>query len=291
VEVKGLPCWPSAPRYEQIVDGDELKASGIDLESPYSPPWKDARPLLLNVGDDFDVVVLGISLGAIPYIAPELIRADRRFASMVANVGTVQTLAFQLWMDRDLKDLGWETPPGIDERPVSTAYVVPVDTWADMTHLLPREDWRVPVPPKNLAYFCGPLEQLGPTPPFTDHGFPARQKARVQSLARKYLENDVGRIWPLATKSNGHGFRWDHVVSQYYRANIDPSERYVLSVAGSTPYRLPSGKSGFSNLVLAGDWVRTSVNAGCVEAAVEGGLYAAEAILGERVNVFARELV
>ncbi len=291
VEVKGLPSWPSAPRYEQIVDGEELRSSGIDLESPYSPPWRGARPLLLNVGEDFDVVVLGISLGAIPYIAPDLIRADRRFASMVANVGTVQTLAFQLWLDRDLKDLGWEVPPGIDERPVTTSYVDPANTWADMTHLLPHEDWKGPVLPKNLAYFCGPLEQLGPTPPFFDHGFPARQKARVQSIARKYLENEVGRLWPLATKSNGHGFRWDFVVSQYYRANVDPSERYVLSVAGSTQHRMASGKSGFANLVLAGDWVRTSLNAGCVEAAVEGGLYAAEALLGEAVNVFGRELV
>ena len=290
VEVKGLPSWPSAPRYEQIVDGEELRASGVDLESPYSPPWKGARPLLLNVGDDFDVVVLGISLGAIPYIAPELIRADRRFASMVTNVGTVQTLAFQLWLNKDLQELGWQTPPGITERPVSTAYVEPVDTWADMTHLLPREAWTGPDLPKNIAYFCGPLSQLGPTPPFTDHGFPARQKARVQSMARKYLENDVGRLWPLATKAGGHGFRWDYVVSQYYRANIDPSERYVLSVAGSTKYRLPSGQSGFANLVLAGDWVRTSLNAGCVEAAVEGGLYAAEAVLGEKIDVFAREL-
>jgi len=290
VEVKGLLCWPSAPLYDQIEDGTELKASGIDLESPYSPPWKDARPRTLQVGQDFDMVVCGISLGAIPYIAPELIRASPAFASMVMKVGTVQTLAFQLWLSRDLAELGWHTPQGISERPVTTAYVEPVDTWADMSHLLPREDWQPPGLAKNASYFCGPLEQLGPTPPFTDHGFPARQKARVQSIARKYLENDVGRLWPLATKAGGHGFRWDYVVSQYYRANVDPSERYVLSVAGSTQCRLYAGNSGFDNLVLAGDWVRTSLNAGCVEAAVEGGLYAAEAVLGEPLEVFAREL-
>jgi uncharacterized protein with NAD-binding domain and iron-sulfur cluster len=290
VTVKGLPCWPNAPRHDQIEDGDELRASGLDLESPYSPPWKDARPVTLRLGEDFDAVVLGISLGAIPYIAAELIRESPPFASMVANVGTVQTLAFQLWLDRDLAELGWQTPSGTGERPVSIAHVEPLDTWADMTHLVPREDWQSPALPRNLSYFCGPLEQLGPTPPFTDHGFPARQKARVQSIARKYLENDVGRLWPLATKSGGHGFRCDYVISQYYRANIDPSERYVLSVAGSTHYRLAPGQSGFGNLVLAGDWVRTSLNAGCVEAAVEGGLYAAEALLQEPLDVFAREL-
>ena len=46
-----------------------------------------------------------------------------------------------------------------------------------------------------------------------------------------------------------------HLQSQYWRANIDPSERYVLSLAGSTKYRLKAGESGFDNLYLAGDWV------------------------------------
>jgi hypothetical protein len=40
--------------------------------------------------------------------------------------------------------------------------------------------------------------------------------------------------------------------SQYVRANIDPSERYVLSVPGTVHLRLESGNSGFANLFLAG---------------------------------------
>src|SRR5262249_26375804 len=211
-------------------------------------------------------------------VAAELILADRAFASMVANVGTVQSFAFQLWQSRDVLELGWRQPSDIDGGPVSTAYVPPVSSWADMTHLVAREDWQSPVAPKNLSCFCGPLEQLGPTPLFTDQGFPARQRARVQSMARKFLENDAGRLWPLAAKSSGHGFRWEHVVSQCYRANVDPSDRAVLSVAGSTHHRLAPGKSGFENLVLAGDWALTSLNLGCIEAAVEAGLAAAEAL-------------
>ncbi|MGA9579815.1 MAG: hypothetical protein WBV90_19550, partial [Terrimicrobiaceae bacterium] len=38
------------------------------------------------------------------------------------------------------------------------------------------------------------------------------------------------------------------LVDIYYRANIDPSDRYVLSVSGSTSSRLTGYKSGFSNL-------------------------------------------
>jgi uncharacterized protein with NAD-binding domain and iron-sulfur cluster len=290
VRVKGLPCWPNAPLFDQIVDGDELALSGIDLESPYSPAWKDQRRTTLIAGLDFDQVVLGISLGAIPYIAPELVMADRAFGSMVTNIGTVQSLAFQLWLNKDLAELGWETPAGITERPVTTAYVEPTGAWADVTHLGAHEDWPEGEAPKTIAFFSGPLEQLGPASPFTDLGYLAKQKARVHSIARKYLENDVGRLWPLATKSAGHGFRWDTVISQSHRAVVDPSDRYVLSVAGSTRYRLRAGKSGFTNLVLAGDWVRTSLNLGCVEAAVEGGLYAAEAILGEKLVIFGREV-
>ena len=66
----------------------------------------------------------------------------------------------------------------------------------------------------------------------------------------------------------------------YYRANIDPSERYVLSVAGSTKYRLKSGKSGCANLYLAGDWTHNGLNVGCVESAALSGCQASRAISG-----------
>ena len=288
VDVGGLPCWPSAPRYDLLEDGEGLRAAGIDLESPYSPAWKDARPLTLAAGEDFDTVLLAIALGAVPYAAPELVMANRRLASMVATVGTVQTLTFQLWQDYDLGDMGWTPPKGHTEAPHATGYVAPSGAWADRSHVIAREEWQSGGAPRNLACFSGPLEQLGPNPPFMDSGFAARQKARVQSIARKFLENDVGRLWPLATKSAGHGFRWEHVVSQSYRANIDPSDGFVLSVAGSASHRLAPGDSGFENLVLAGDWVKTSLNAGCIEAAVEAGLTAAEVILGEPVAIFGR---
>ena len=67
---------------------------------------------------------------------------------------------------------------------------------------------------------------------------------------------------------------------QYYRINIDPSERYILSLPGTAQYRPRADQSGFRNLVLAGDWLATGLNAGCVEAAVMGGLQASRAICG-----------
>ena len=67
--------------------------------------------------------------------------------------------------------------------------------------------------------------------------------------------------------------------SQYWRVNIDPSERYVLSVPGSTKYRLKTDESGFDNLYLTGDWIDNGYNSGCVEATVMSAMQAARAIL------------
>jgi uncharacterized protein with NAD-binding domain and iron-sulfur cluster len=43
---------------------------------------------------------------------------------------------------------------------------------------------------------------------------------------------------------------------------------------------LHADQSGFANLFLAGDWLKTGLDAGCVEAAVMGGMQASRAICG-----------
>ena len=72
----------------------------------------------------------------------------------------------------------------------------------------------------------------------------------------------------------------DRLRSQYWRANVDPSDRYVQSLPGTDHLRLRSDASGFHNMVLAGDWTDNGINAGCIEAAVLSGLKAANALLG-----------
>ena len=73
--------------------------------------------------------------------------------------------------------------------------------------------------------------------------------------------------------------------SPYYRINIDPSERYVLSVGGSTRCRLKSGESGFANLFLAGDWTHNGLNVGCGESAALSGGQASRAISGHPAEI------
>jgi hypothetical protein len=83
----------------------------------------------------------------------------------------------------------------------------------------------------------------------------------------------------------GNGLDPTLVISDFYRINLDPSEMYVQTFPGSVAHRLSPGKSGVSNLVLAGDWTKGKVNAGCAEGAFESGKMAAEAICKEALDL------
>ncbi len=289
VDVKGMPCWPAEPLYAQLHDGAKLKASGINLESAWAEPV--GVPVTLTRGTDFDDVVLGISLGAFKDVAQELRDASQAFHDMCANVATVQTASMQLWLDPDAAALGAPVPPRI-----VSAYAELLNTWADMSFLLPRESWPAQGGPSFLAYFCSEFPDAEVIPPFSDHGFPARELARYQEIAAQWLQQNVGHIWPQATVPgapnalnlellHGSGSGAERLAAQYFRVNIDPTERYVLSLPGTSKFRLHGRESGFDNVYLAGDWVRTSINAGCVESAVMAGMDAAAALSGIAIPI------
>jgi len=61
---------------------------------------------------------------------------------------------------------------------------------------------------------------------------------------------------------------------------MSPTDRYVLSLPGSTQYRLSPLDLDFDNLTVAGDWTATGLDSGCVESAVISGQLAAHAISG-----------
>ena len=101
-----------------------------------------------------------------------------------------------------------------------------------------------------------------------------------------------GSAVPEAAAASGGDFRWSllfddrdatgeqRLDAQYLRVNVDPSDRYVLSLPGTGRLRLRADESGYDNLVLAGDWVDSGLNAGCIEAAVMSGIQAANALTG-----------
>ena len=281
IRVKGLPCWPDAPFGAQLRATEPL--AGVDLESFWSPRH-DVGRRTLEAGKDFDVVVFAISLGMVPHLCGELVAASPAWRSMVDNVGTVATQSFQLWLSEDEAALGWPGPAGA----TVSGFVKPFDTWASMGHLLAAEDWPETDRPRTIAYFCSVLD----TPDGRD-GAPdvQRETHAVRERARSFLDRDVATLWPAAVEDGG--FRWsllcdgapqaangaERLDGQYWRANIDPSDRYVQSLPGTDQYRLQPGRTGFSNLVVAGDWTDNGLNAGCVEGATRSGQLAAAAVL------------
>ena len=124
-------------------------------------------------------------------------------------------------------------------------------------------------------------------PPFTDHSYPERQAERVRWSTVQYLRTIDGLL-PGAPRNpiDARSFDFDLLAmhdpskrgrgvnqfdQQYWRANIDPNERFTLNVADTVRHRLDPWDSKFDNLVLAGDWTYTGFNLGSFEGATMSG--------------------
>ena len=195
---------------------------------------------------------------------------------MLDNLTTVGTRAVQVWSSKSTSELGWA--PTVSS--ISTSYAEPLDTYCDMSHLIPSEAF----PPHevgSIGYFCGPLEDTG------NHD---GDLAAVKNEALDYFSTEVTKLWPKAV--SGSAFDWDVLVddgnghgaarfdAQYWRANTQGTERYVATRKGTVEYRLRSNESGYRNLVLAGDWTRNGIDGGSVEAAFASGRMASRALCG-----------
>jgi uncharacterized protein with NAD-binding domain and iron-sulfur cluster len=283
VDVRGLPSWPSEPDWNQLEEGERLRELGVNLEQDVNPLGKDA--VTLRRGEDFDIAVLGIPVGALPPICQELAAANHEFGDMLAKSSTVMTQAFQLWLKKTAPELGFDYGEGM----LASCFVEPVDTYCDMNQLLVREDWKESDEVRHIAYFCGVL-------PDEDVSTQEEADFRAKLAALNFLRNDATTLWPNAKAADG-GFDWDLLAgagdakgearfdSQYWRGNFSGTERYALSTADGLSFRLRPDQSGFDNLFLAGDWTRNGIDGGSVEAAVTSGVLAARAISGDPTPV------
>lgn len=270
VRHQGLPCWPDAPLVDQL-DHDP----GPDLESHLGARSERGVTEILQAGRDFDVAVLAVSVGMVPYVAEELLTRVPGWRTMTEQVATVATMSAQLWLEASEPELGWPGPAGVTLSGFGDVF----DTWASMPHLLPREDWPPSSAPRSLAYFCAAM----PDAPDAVAG-----RRAVRDALAAFLDDEVGVLWPAAV--DGSGFRWDllhddggrhgkdRLAAQYVRANLDPSDRYVQSLPGTGRHRMAPGGTGVGNLLVAGDWTACGLDAGCVEAAVRSGVLAARAV-------------
>jgi uncharacterized protein with NAD-binding domain and iron-sulfur cluster len=288
VDVKGVPCWPCAADHAQLVDGARLRDERWQFESHWDRRRVDTTTL--EVSRDFDFVVLGVSVGAIPHVCREILARDERWRAMVEKVKTVATQSFQIWLREDMRQLGWNAPPV-----TLSGFVKPFDTWSDMTHVVAEEDWKNGAePPKAVAYFCSVLPDPAEAPDRADASYPARRHAEVLANAVHFLNHHVQHLLPRAAGTGG--FRWELLVdpagpsaasgnegaqalrSQYWTANVNPTDRYVLALPDSLRHRISPLDNTYDNLTIAGDWTDCGFNEGCVEAAVMSGRLAAHAI-------------
>jgi len=286
VDIAGLPCWPSEPDWTQLEDGARLKREHRQFESSWDARKEGEQ--ILSVGRDFDLVVLAIGVGAVPLVCRELIEYDPRWRQMVERVKSVPTQALQLWLNEDVASLGWKGPSAN-----VSGFVEPFDTWADMSQLIDREAFRTPV--KSIAYFCSVLPDAKTLADERSADYPERRHEEVRQNAIDFLNQHVRQLWPNAVRNE---FRWellvdaepkppsrkraavssDRIDSQYVRANVEPSDRYVLSLPGTLAYRLSPLDVTCDNLTIAGDWTACGFTEGCVEAAVMSGRLAAHAL-------------
>jgi uncharacterized protein with NAD-binding domain and iron-sulfur cluster len=292
IEVKQVPSWPPRPLYDQLhpEDARALAAADTDLESWWNG-WRSPERRTLRAGLDFDTVVLAIPVGAMPHICPEILQARPAWRDMVARLPTVMTQAMQIWLSKDLDACGWSPKLKPDEMAVSATYLYPQNGNTEYVDLIPFEDWPADNTPKSLWYFCGLMADDGDQPAFSDTDYPRRMSDRVKYQSIQYLQTSVGNMLPNATPNADHppgdpvGLDFELLVdtrapaamgirrfdAQFWRANIDPTERYVTTPPGSVDYRLDAWDSTFDNMVLAGDWIYTGLNIGSFEGTVMSG--------------------
>jgi hypothetical protein len=301
----GLESWPSHPLYDKIENGAAL--DGYDLESFWTT-WKDAGCLTLKrrpaadtpIDQTFDIAILATGFGGLKSIACDLsTRHPGTWGQYLANIQTTPTLALQLWLTKDTSQLGWPDPRTVMVgfgRESDRSDRAPLNSWQDNSQLLTSETGMGAKVPRSLNYFVGVFPDAGPS---CDPNYPDHELARAKRMIVDWTNGDLLEIWPKARDPLTTKFDWgllvppspvqtrdpDRLDTQYVRPNINPWERYVLSTPGTLQWRLWPDGTGISNLFLAGDWVRTGLDAGCIEAAVMSGRATARAITGANMNI------
>ena len=268
VRVNNLDCWPNTPDWSQLVDGPQMEADGVDFESSVCDVSVGlAKPLI--AGTDFDIAILAMPPQVLSVVAQPLAAANTAWNTALDESRSVATQSLQLWMKPDLATLGWTYGPT-----VLTAFEEPLDSWGDMSQVIPRESWPASEAPGSIAYFCGSM--------VIPLGLPVGQalmNAQAVNYASDWMAANLATLWPNVDLD---ATAQSSVLSRYDVANFDLSDTYVQTPAGANvASRLdPGATAGFSNLYVVGDWTRTRFSGGCFESAIESAMLASRAISG-----------
>lgn len=297
--------WPDEPLWDQLEQADEIRArlrrdphmgmptSG--LESAWCA-WQPDDQVVLRRGVDFDIAVVAMPPAAIAHFVPSL-AADRHIQPAVEQLKSVQTVQLQLWFNKPVDEMGLLVPqsPGSVNRYTSVSLPDPLNALVDFTDTMAYEGWTDADRPQTLVQMCGPLQNLGlHDSDYLDPDYPEQIWRRAAAIAGQWMRSagvalpqakgdrpmnqlsfDFQSLWHEDDDHKGEQRLW----SQYIRANIDPSELYVLSPKGSASAR-PQPWDVLDNLAVAGDWVYTGINIGSFEGATMGGKLASYAVSG-----------
>jgi uncharacterized protein with NAD-binding domain and iron-sulfur cluster len=290
----GLVLWPSEPDWDQLAGGAAMKAAGVNFESNWVS-WPAAGEKVIEAGKDFDIVVLGIALGALKQLNPEdpsicagLIAQSPRFANWINQTSIIPSMGVQIWSDKTTAELGWT-----QDKPALVSGPEYLNIWADMSQVLAFEGGPMPKP-QSLHYLTGTYKTQLHKQPKSAVGTPAIAAADLRAQTVTWLNTKALAWWPAAHK--GGQFDWSvlndptggageaRLDAQYLRANIDPTECCTLAAPGTTQYRLHAAESGFSNLFLCGEGTAYGLTTS-FEGAVMSGAAASRAICGKPVQI------
>ncbi len=283
VTVKGVPCWPSRPQYNQIVLGESPLIQALDFESPDSP---EIEEITLRLGADFDDVILGIPGPALPRICGELVAQQPRWRAALEHAASAPTFGVQMWLTPSWAQLAGNTTP-------VTAGSLPsgiLRRWANRSMLAPLENWPQGSRPGAVAALDGPFAMAArdETPASRD---------QVRDLVTTWLKGHPRRLWPEAALSTTDELNWELLIDPSGRTGEHrlagqhcwslgtPADRFTLTLPGSTRHRLRPETSGYTNLLLAGDWLSGGLDLGCAESAVIAGFQVARLLSGHPAEI------
>ena len=253
--------WPELPRDFQVGKAmadrlrEEFDTTGYTFEDPFWDLEGHATPVEIHDGEHFDVAVMSMSIDAARMVGTSM-EVIPRWKEAMDTGATTPICAAQIWTKEDIKILGGDTEYG--QAKISKAIAVgqnaPFVAWADMFQTLAVE-WGPEPHPKGAMYLCG-----GVNAATFDMDKPPIETTR--SIARQldqWLEDLQPDVWP--------GYKNATLArSTYVRGSVMPSDRYVISPAKATAHRLFPEFTDVANLCLVGDWLKTGLDMGCVEA-------------------------
>ncbi len=285
------PGWPTQPHFDQLEQGETLRERGIDLENPWSQ-WDGVAKKTLELGEDFDHCILGIPVSVFPAVAKQLTDTASashapQWSDMVEGMRVIQTISAQLWFREPMKALS-ENPYGL-----LTSYALPEPSMGNFTHLLQWEPWaEKDGGPKSLAYHTGSLCAITVAQGYPNEGpgYPAEEDGRWRTMFRDWLQENYASMYDsvasyeqmlevLATTRDAEGE--DRLSQQHFNISVHPSDHYVLSQPKAIDLRLGQSESWVQGLFLCGDWTRTDLNCGCVEASTQSGMLVSRVLSNE----------